>query len=904
MATSTNRTAIPVQQLPNSAITAVHASLEPRGFKAQSMIEPDFAFSDREGRKINTNLLVFTHETFRNPDYTGITVFNPAGEINDEQLVQTLAQSAAPFHLIHNRQTRRFSLWFTKINERHAQEIELTRVEENIGYSRLREVFATYAADIQPQRIIDVKQGRDSFKHFDHVGPFQLALWAVEVTGEGLVQHFGQAVADLRQNNVPSQYIPDLSTQLLGATILAHTGALGVKFRQTDPSLDTLISAAAEKYPNYFDQYLFEKWYDAASRSYRILNELRYTNFSPELLTRLYLEAYPDIKQRRLLGRYDTPLHLTRRIWEALPIEYLSPDNRIVADMTCGWGSFLISGHARLANMIDMRGISLREHIYGNDNEPFTAKLAALGLLVSTLQDSWHISSQDALQWNIEGRRPTIIVGNPPFHGSRKTPSREHAKSGGRYERANRFLSHAIDLLEPSGYLAMLMPQSFVAAEASPDLRGKLLEKCDVLELWELPIGVFPDARVKPLVIIAQKKSKSSISSSPVRIRSVQRKQLDIFREQGLFTASGLVNSQSQWGEHSRLSRKNTHVLDYSLILTRSAWDKLRTNCVELSSKAVIFSGTILGNPKRRPHINDPDGIPVQWLTGKRNVIHNSFQITYRNPQLKTYPNDFEKPRLRMREILAGEKVLINALANPSWGKRVHAVIERNGFFVSHNFIVLVPNKNDQSISLEVIAAVIDWKVSNAWLLEHLRQPQFSMKAVESIPFPILTEADCIALTNAVRAIEKTWLQGKKHHSSALQIIDDVLREAYQLDDETYNQLTLIAEWDEVERETLDAQLDPEAQWEISGVVDDIDTERDEITLWLDGFNELQAVPIVPVMPGWLLRPDTAFRTSIPRASLKRRSLSGNTSWGFFSPQDYSYLTEEEALTELLKILS
>lgn len=905
MSIANNYSNIPVKPLPNNALEAANDSLTRRGFKAQS-IQYDYPFSDRDGRLVKPNLLAFAHETSRGPDYTGVTVFNPANGINDEQLVQTLAQSGAPFHLIHRNQTGNYSFWFTNAKVGDTQTIDARKIEGEISYSRLNQVFEGFAADIQPQRIIDVKQGRDSFKHFENVGAFQLALWAIDVTGKGLVQRFGRAVQSLRQNSVPISTIPNISTQLLGATILAHTGAFGSSYRDSDHPLDSLINTAFTHFPNYFTPPLFERWYQATSNAYSILTELRYANFSPELLTQLYREAFPDVDQRRELGRYDTPLYLTRRIWETLPIEFLSPEMRILADMTCGWGSFLISGHERLSSMIDMEGRALREHIYGNDIDPFTAKLAGLGLLTSTLTDSWNISNKDALEWRLQGVQPNIVIGNPPFHGSRKDPSEEHADSSGRFEKANQFLNHALDILAPGGLMAMVMPQSFVASEASPTIRKKLLETCDVFELWDLPIGIFPAVQANSLVIFGHKKTDSGISSFPVRVRSVQSRQLEIFKESGLFTASSVVSSQSQWNESSRRSKqsKNTHIFDYGYILPQFVWDKIHSHCVDITDLANIFTGAIRGSRDRRRYIEDPNGISVQWLTGARNVIHNSFQITYKHPQQLIYPNDFEEPRVDNQKILASEKVLINALANPSWGKRVKGVIDRKGFYVSHNFIILSPKENNPQITLEVLAAIVDWKVSNAWLLEHLKHTQFPMRAIKTIPFPDLSSDDCIILTKAVNDIENAWIHGEDYPPYALQTIDDVLRKAYRLDIETYERLSLIAEWDLKSPATLDLQFNSAAKWGISGVVDNIDAENGKITLWFDGFDELQAVPIVPVMPGWLLRPEIAFRTSVPRACIDKRSLENNISWGFFYPQDYAYLNEEEAFAELLETLS
>ncbi len=87
------------------------------------------------------------------------------------------------------------------------------------------------------------------------------------------MQHFGRAVAALRQQQVQLADIPDLSTQLLGATILAHTGAFGADFQQSNTSLDSLLTKAANEFPNYFSTPIFDRWYQPALSAYRILTE-------------------------------------------------------------------------------------------------------------------------------------------------------------------------------------------------------------------------------------------------------------------------------------------------------------------------------------------------------------------------------------------------------------------------------------------------------------------------------------------------------------------------------------------------------------------------------------------------------------------------------------------------------
>jgi hypothetical protein len=133
----------------------------------------------------------------------------------------------------------------------------------------------------------------------------------------------------------------------------------------------------------------------------------------------------------------------------------------------------------------------------------------------------------------------------------------------------------------------------------------------------------------------------------------------------------------------------------------------------------------------------------------------------------------------------------------------------------------------------------------------------------------------------------------------AQQTIDTILRAAYNLDDATYDRLRTISEWDKHPMVTLDPQPDrSSADYIISGVVDSVQADDGMVTLWISGFDELQTVPIDPLMPGWMLRPEAAFRAKIPYVCKRQRSLAGVV-WGAILPQQYSYLNEEELVEDL-----
>jgi hypothetical protein len=211
-----------------------------------------------------------------------------------------------------------------------------------------------------------------------------------------------------------------------------------------------------------------------------------------------------------------------------------------------------------------------------------------------------------------------------------------------------------------------------------------------------------------------------------------------------------------------------------------------------------------------------------------------------------------------------------------------------------------------RQITHEVLAAVVNWDVSNAWVVEHLKSADMPKRIIDTIPFPgDLSREECVSLTEAVLQLEAAAYAHQPLPKEATQTIDSILKRAYHLDDATFVRLRLVKEWNSNPQISLDPPLVSErATWSLSGVVYNINAEQGTMALALSGFDELQEVQIVPSMPGWMLRPNAAFYTKIPHKYIKNGIIDADAiDWGAFYPQHYTYLTEEELLTEFAGVL-
>lgn len=932
MSSALNLITIPYKPLPNSARDAALDGIRSCGFAPSTILE-DYAFSStnkNQAINLRINALAFAHPKNLNLSNASITLFNAVDGQSNDTIIPLLAQSTAPFHLIH--QDNQFSFLTCSIQDKKPKAVS---IESHISYDQIGRVLNEYAVDLRPQRIIDVKQGRDKFSHplFHAIGPLQLALWATDVNSVSLVKIFGSAVSQLRYA-IETQHEPygsvdsnsakmkdtttDIAIQLLGATILADTGVLGSHLRSegAETPLDKLLTEASLQFPNYFILDIFKKYQKQAEVAYQRLRQIRYSGFLPEMLRGLYLEAYSK-EDRQKSGSFDTPLYLTRHIWKHIPVEYLPPDQRVAVDITCGWGSFLIAGYERLSQLNDMKDLPLRDYLRGNDIYHFTARLAGLGLLLSTSEDHWNIDDQDALRWNwLDNHQPNIIVGNPPFRDPRtlyKDEQQPDEIEGGKSEAANQFLKRAVERLAPSGYLAMVMPRSFMVGDerSTQRLRKQLLENCDIQELLELPSGVFTGANPRAIVVLARKKPQPQKPTHyPVRVCSVQKGTLNKFQNVGTVTASGLVVDQSKWENTVRQNAhsQNTNIMEYKLLLPENEWEQIQTRCKnkKLEDYAYTFRGATLGTKKKAKQGSLSK--EVLWLTDAGATLSRSFHVNYEEPpQTKLYPDDFERERPDDQQLFEGVKVLVAHATDTSWGKRTRVAIERRGYYVSGSYFVVVPSttntlwssQKDIAITHEVLAAIIHWDVGNAWVIEHTTSLGIPKYALETLPFPEnLTQDDCIALTEVVRHLEDNDSKALQ----TLELMDAILIRAYGLDKLTFERLRQITQWNSRTEIILDSLPDLEkANCFISGRVEEIDAQQNTIRMWIKGMEGIQKVQITASMPGWLLRPQTEFYTSLPHKYVEQEYIDFEAvDWGIFHPQMYTYMSEVELMEDFV----
>ena len=271
---------------------------------------------------------------------------------------------------------------------------------------------------------------------------------------------------------------------------------------------ETVLTRAQERFGSYF------AWTQTLSKSDRndllwaieeLGRDVSYAGLDPAVVASVYESAILDAASRADFGVFYTPPELARRIFAQIPLEELLPACRQVLDPACGSGTFLLAAYDRLRNIAPLELDLIEVHndtsnrLTGFDIDPLAVEVARLALLLNAMPagNGWHVEQRDALDAMVPGTA-TVVVSNPPWRDIR-------SDSGRRVQVADRFVLRMLQMVEPGGFLATVLPAGWLSSGTSRTVRKQLEEQCGLFEVWRLPQDTFPGADMDATVVLARR---------------------------------------------------------------------------------------------------------------------------------------------------------------------------------------------------------------------------------------------------------------------------------------------------------------------------------------------------------------------------------------------------------------
>jgi len=707
--------------------------------------------------------------------------------------------------------------------------------------------------------------------------------YARVATSRAVTQRFALAVGRVRERNGLNK-LTALGLDVLAAIILddkrfdIRTNA--EQERALDPR-EALRRARAHfplsfsDVPEVADDILHTFWVS-------LRDDMVYRSMGPDdlsdLLSALYEGVLLDPELRRQQGSYYTPHAQARKVLEHLPIERIPPEARVVFDGSCGSGNLLRAAIERMETLFPRRTTRrerakyLGDHLIGLDIDPFAVNVARKVLLLTNYDDrQWNVRVGDFHDaTNHPPKRPTIIIANPPF-GSNTD------------DQAARFLAAYLDLLAPGGLMGIFLPAALLQNPGATAVRRRIVDTCDVLEMWRLPERAIPGSH-KAIVVLMLRHRTASRHATRVYVVD-KREDVADFAVAGKSASQSFVVDQDRW-RHDPQARLRTGVLE-------DVWASLTGRCLSLRA----LYGKTHNGVKARKDQQSSEAHPDyrRALIGSTGLdpycIRWDFQ---RADKFVLYPDDHDRLRRELEgprtptDFEVGVKLVIQGMRNAGSPWRLVAAIDDTRLVVKESFIYVLPGEH----SLPVLAAILNSSVANAWYSEHDVERNIQQTILNELPVPIVPDEVAAEIEQLVARIaaRKRMLWG------SVTANDDAWREVrdwgMRLDDLVYAAYGLLdtpegqrdrarieatmgrgkrpgIEWRTQElappeRVLLEAS-NPASLYPTAGTVLAVDLASRTMTADIPGVaRSLLTFPIPPAVPGWALEEGVDFTADIP----------------------------------------
>jgi hypothetical protein len=391
-----------------------------------------------------------------------------------------------------------------------------------VHLSRFKEYLRNNREHFTPRRLERAKLVPEQLTFFD-IAP-DLIKQAIQIANKELVDRFEKGVG---------QVIESTSDGDKQSVINAAIAILGARILRDRLKKDWPLNSGAVKFLTMANRFL-PGYFKVSSEIACTLDPLfdrlppafDFSQVSLDMVGKFYASAFVTKELRDQWGIHYTPSILAKTLLRRMPIEELPPDNRILADPTCGSGSLLVAGYERLANATylsipqDERHQRLVGSIFGNDKDEFAAKIARMTLMLfhPPHQNNWNVTRLDAESEQFEKRwaqqikvRPSIIVANPPFAGKGGSESHPDVpRARNQPDRSALILNHCLDILPEGGLLGIILTETVLDQLLEKSTRHRVVQKCQILEQWDIPVGWFDNVNRPAMAWVIRKTAPSS----------------------------------------------------------------------------------------------------------------------------------------------------------------------------------------------------------------------------------------------------------------------------------------------------------------------------------------------------------------------------------------------------------
>ena len=496
------------------------------------------------------------------------------------------------------------------------------------------------------------------------------------------------------------------------------------------------------------------------------------------LLSHIFQSSALLSELRKQWKLYPTPAYIAWEMMKSLPVETIPSESRRIWDGTCGTGSLLVAGLERLrtaerpADEVDFRKHA-SQMVGGNDQQSVLteATRVALDLDVGS-RLKWKLTSIDVVQvdFDVLSPKPTIVVGNPPFEAH-----------SGKPERAIAILSHYLKQLPIGGLISIIIPKNLLSGGLTRgrQLRGDMLDKLEILEVWDLPRGTFPGANSDAAVISGRRPGAISAQGRPVLWRFMS--------EKGYPSLLDMADTQNLWQKDADRAIAAPLLLRLRQALATGSHIPLHRFVPERSRTKGITLGRVSREAGTLSHEWEAGRKP--YLEGRQEML--PFRLPPRDRQKwLRYSRWLERPRLQHEWLFCRQKLFVSRHETRGGAWPLRAAVDYNGIYPSDQFYVLGP---EPPYTLDILAAIFNSSFANCWL--RLANPGFTVRLGECLEIPVPSDPDRSVLEE-IDSLSRSLSRGHDSLSeSAIYRVDRLVYDLYGLSKPLRAQIAAYFRW-------------------------------------------------------------------------------------------------------------
>lgn len=353
----------------------------------------------------------------------------------------------------------------------------------------------------------------------------------------------------------------------------------------------------------------------------------------------------------------------------------------------------------------------------------------------------WELAFPRVLLGDQDGTPPDArgfdaLVGNPPYVSIERIPQSERtflysnfSSLGKRFDLYQCFVEIGLRLLKTTGYFGMILPNTFLMNASFVALRRQLLERSQLVEIVDLPQGIFPDVTVDNVLLFYQAERPSTNHEVTVKrlVPNAPRRDFINRRWSVAFSAR----------QHAYASSPSASFNIYLDPRQQSVFRRLESCSVSLGKITDSSQGIILYKTKEDAAAGLFTSFTQEdesWSRLLRGTDIGRYTLSWSGEYVKygdwlwcaRDPRYFEQP-----------KILLQALRNKSLDRRLIGVIDEEGYYNAHNLanIIALPASN---YDLYYILAVFNSTAINFWYKNHFPNVNINPSDFRKVPVRLI----------------------------------------------------------------------------------------------------------------------------------------------------------------------